>query len=408
MVKKRAALGWLLFFCFVLAACRGTAEEGSSAGSDPQGGSSSALGEGSSGTLSWDAILSSQGEWESSSEAGASSINEASSQGGNSSAGGPSTSIGPASSNAGSTSSAVQKPSSKPITSANPPASSKQQQEGGFSWDAGGNYTGAINIRQPAATGKVVYTGNGATVDASNASQGYVMVKRDFTQKTKVRITGPTGQQYVLRYIMTGVGTYDTFPLQMGNGTYKIEVMVNTRGNSYAKALECSVNAQMANTASCYLYPNLFVDYDAASSAVRKSFGLCMNAKSDLDKVKSIYNFIIRNVAYDYNKLNNVSTDYKPDPDETLRTGKGICFDYAALMATMLRAQGIPTKLVIGSAVGAPSHSWNEVYIQGKGWITLGIQSFGGWKRMDATFGVQASKESFIENKANYTPKEYY
>ena len=40
--------------------------------------------------------------------------------------------------------------------------------------------------------------------------------------------------------------------------------------------------------------------------------------------------------------------DDLPSVDETLKTKKGICFDYAALMTAMLRSQGIPTKLEIG------------------------------------------------------------
>ncbi|HBC26211.1 MAG TPA: transglutaminase, partial [Ruminococcaceae bacterium] len=40
----------------------------------------------------------------------------------------------------------------------------------------------------------------------------------------------------------------------------------------------------------------------------------------------------------------------------------------------------------------AATHSWNEVYLQGKGWITIKIQNTAaGWKLMDATFGASNS-----------------
>ena len=53
--------------------------------------------------------------------------------------------------------------------------------------------------------------------------------------------------------------------------------------------------------------------------------------------------------------------------DDTLSSKKGICFDYAALVACMLRVQGIRCKLVIGYA-DAYYHAWNEVLVDGK-WL---------------------------------------
>ena len=58
--------------------------------------------------------------------------------------------------------------------------------------------------------------------------------------------------------------------------------------------------------------------------------------------------------------------------DVILQEKKGICFDYAALMATMLRSQNIPAKMEIGYAnmeEGAVYHAWLSVYIKDIGWI---------------------------------------
>ncbi len=67
------------------------------------------------------------------------------------------------------------------------------------------------------------------------------------------------------------------------------------------------------------------------------------------------------NVDYDYDKAQNIVdnnvTGYLPDPDETLSTKKGICYDYAALAAAMLRSQGIPTKLITGYVSSGGSRS---------------------------------------------------
>lgn len=54
---------------------------------------------------------------------------------------------------------------------------------------------------------------------------------------------------------------------------------------------------------------------------------------------------MVDNVSYDNDKTYNLkqATGYVPNPDKTLTSKKGICFDYASLGAAMLRSVGIPT-----------------------------------------------------------------
>jgi len=94
-----------------------------------------------------------------------------------------------------------------------------------------------------------------------------------------------------------------------------------------------------------------------------------------------------------------------------LERKKGICFDYAALMAAMLRSQNVPCKLVVGYA-GEVYHAWISVWTEENGWID-GMIFFDGhaWKRMDPTFASSQSggKEitEYIEN-GKYTAKYLY
>lgn len=62
-----------------------------------------------------------------------------------------------------------------------------------------------------------------------------------------------------------------------------------------------------------------------------------------------------------------------PNPDETLASRSGICFDYASLAAAMLRSLGIPCQVITGY-VGPESlyHAWNMVYIDGS-WVGVAI-----------------------------------
>ena len=95
-----------------------------------------------------------------------------------------------------------------------------------------------------------------------------------------------------------------------------------------------------------------------------------------------------------------------------LESGKGICFDYAAVMAAMLRSQNIPCKLVVGFA-GKVYHAWINVYIEGVGWVDQLIYFDGKtWSLMDPTF-VSSGKNDpavlkYVGDGTNYSQKYAY
>ena len=112
-------------------------------------------------------------------------------------------------------------------------------------------------------------------------------------------------------------------------------------------------------------------------------------------------------MTYDDKKAETVPSGYLPDVDETLATGKGICFDYAALTTAMLRSQNIPTRLEIGYS-GKIYHAWISVYIEDIGWIDNLIEFTGdGWTRMDPTFASSNDNSEnilkYIGDGSNYT-----
>ena len=77
-----------------------------------------------------------------------------------------------------------------------------------------------------------------------------------------------------------------------------------------------------------------------------------------------------------------------PNLNKIYKKKKGICFDYAALMAAMLRSQRIPTKLQVGYA-GEAYHAWISCYVDEIGWVD-NIISFDGkdWSLMDPTLAA--------------------
>ena len=140
------------------------------------------------------------------------------------------------------------------------------------------------------------------------------------------------------------------------------------------------------------------MNFSKESKIVSKASDIVKNATSDLDAVSSVYHYVINNITYDTKKAETVENGYLPDVDKTLETQKGICFDYAALMTSMLRSQGIPTKLQIGYA-GKVYHAWISVYLEETGWIDDIIQFDGKhWERMDPTFASANNNSKKILN----------
>ncbi|WP_028235343.1 transglutaminase-like domain-containing protein [Pseudobutyrivibrio sp. MD2005] len=273
-----------------------------------------------------------------------------------------------------------------------------------------GSWDNTIRVLEPKAGGTEVYENMDASIDASNSSDGYVMVKyTGSAAKVRMLIETPAGNTY--NYLMDLDGNYDVYPLSEGSGTYKIGVYENLHDDQYAAAFTQSVNVTLKDDYSMFLYPNAYVDFNANSKAVKKGQELASSANTDIEVVQNVYHYITKNVTYDHDKAATVQSGYIPKVDETLATGTGICFDYASLMGAMLRSQGIPTRLEIGYA-GTEYHAWISVYTKESGWIDKIIQFDGSqWTLMDPTLGSYASSSTvkkYLEDDTYYQLKYKY
>jgi transglutaminase/protease-like cytokinesis protein 3 len=227
--------------------------------------------------------------------------------------------------------------------------------------------TGAL---YPSADGVLVLTKKGATVDASNTAQGYVMIRHTASdKKLKVRIA--KGDENAT-YDLPDTDLYNTFLLPYGSGKYKVQVFRQVSGNRYSNESSFDITVEIADESLPFLYPNQYVSYTAQSAAVKKAAELCEGLSSDADRLKAIRKYVTAAILYDYVRASTVQSGYLPVIDDVLAQGRGICFDYAALTACMLRTQGIPTKLEIGYA-DRTYHAWNSVLIGGE------------WRRIDTT-----------------------
>lgn len=271
-----------------------------------------------------------------------------------------------------------------------------------------GSWNNTSNVLTPTASGTETYSCTTATIDASNASEGYIMVTYfGNNPKVKLRITGPDD----ITYTYNLHGNYEVFPLTSGDGNYEVGVYesINIKEKTYATALSKTIRVTISNEFGPYLYPNQYVNFSSTSLAVDKAVDLAYSANSDLDVVSNVYNYIIDNFSYDYDKAKNVTSGYLPIVDEVYQANTGICFDYAAIMATMLRSQGIPTRLEVGY-MGDEYHAWVSTHIENVGWIN-GIIHFDGntWNLMDPTFASTSNApKNFITDNDDYITKYVY
>ena len=271
---------------------------------------------------------------------------------------------------------------------------------------------GVIPQKEAVQSGVTVYKNSKATVDASNLPLGFVSVSYTGGKdvRIKVQITKTGGTTYT--YNLNNKGTAAPFPLTEGDGTYTVKVFENTRGTKYAQAYSCSLDLKLTSEFSPFLYSNQYVNFSDDSKVVAKAAELTKGLTTDLDKVTEIYHYVINNITYDYQLAATVASGYLPDVDAVLESGKGICFDYAAVMSSMLRSQNIPCKLIVGYA-GTVYHAWINVYIEGVGWVDHLIYFNGeDWSMMDPTF-VSNGKNNpavlkYVGDGTNYTEKYAY
>ena len=115
------------------------------------------------------------------------------------------------------------------------------------------------------------------------------------------------------------------------------------------------------------------------TDTVKLADEICSGCDTDEEMVKAIHKWMIQNFEYDY--------EYNPvvqyfNVHKTLRTHKGVCYDFSHLFAALCRSQKIPCYVVDGDKRDNAQyhHTWNRVYFN------------GSWWNMDVTFDIVQTK----------------
>ncbi len=248
----------------------------------------------------------------------------------------------------------------------------------------------AIGLNMPEATGKTVKKDGKMTVDCSNMSQGYIMVKgQKSSKRLKIQITTSGAK---LNYDLNGNGEYEAFPLQFGSGKYQVSLYENVSGKKYAKEGTVKLSVKMPDELSCFLYPNQYVSYNENTACVKFAQELCKDMKDQDEIFQAVCNYMKGGAfMYDYIKSVTVKPGQMPQIDECWETKRGICQDLSAVTCAMLRSQGIPARLMIGTVGANTYHAWVLAVVNGKN------------RFFDPTAELNASSKT-----ETYTPERYY
>lgn len=261
----------------------------------------------------------------------------------------------------------------------------------------------------PSAPEDKVIGNSTVKIDASNTSDGYISIKylgNNSNVKLQVK-----GDDETYTYSLEKLSDYMVIPFTNGSGKYTIGVYENVYANQYAQAYATSLNVSLEDDNKPFLIPNYYVRYTKDDEIVKLTMKKTSSSKTQLDAVEDVYNYVIKNINYDYEKAATITDSYVPDLGQVISQKKGLCLDFASLMTAMLRIRNIPTKLVVGYR-SDEYHAWISTYISDVGWVDNVIQFDGNdWTLMDPTIaasGGNDSKSDYEKNKDQYHALYFY
>jgi len=207
-------------------------------------------------------------------------------------------------------------------------------------------------------------------------TESYRMISA-YGAETYINVVLPISGAYqeIENLVIIGVEDYS---LEYFNGwrelTAKIppshdEVLVTI---SYTARLLRNVRAWNGEARTEYTLPQQFVDSDN-EDIIR--LGEELRGDNDFTTARNIFNHTNRTINTATGQRTNVE---QLTASELLQNPVGVCYDYAILMTALLRAEGIPARMISGLSLNIPlgsprdwshpgvAHAWVEFYVDGK------------------------------------------
>jgi len=245
------------------------------------------------------------------------------------------------------------------------------------------------------ASSAALYATATVAFDKEHLSKGIIGVKYTSNTEKKTRVLIQHGEQRY-QYNIRSSNSFVYFPLQLGNGEYKVGVFENIEGTRFAAVASEIVNVRLDDSARVFLNSIQIVEWSDRMNTVSVARELTRNKTTEKEKIEVVYQYMVQQFRYDFDKLGNLQYDYIPVIDDVVKKRLGICYDYSAVFASMLRSLGIKCKLVMGYTPNVREfHAWNEVFMDGR------------WVVVDTTFDSQMFaanvRASFEKPRSDYT-----
>lgn len=254
---------------------------------------------------------------------------------------------------------------------------------------------------------------NGVDLDTSTASRGTLRLRYTDTGRPNLslKLTDPSGTSYSFMNIRND-GSFDVFPLTGGSGRYRVQIGRQTADGRWAQVFNEEVNVTIADPLAPFLQSNTRVNFDAAPRTVAKARELTAGRTQVVDQVAAVFYFLVENFEYDFALAEAIMAGaiHHPVLDESLARGRGVCYDFAAIMVGMLRSQDIPSRLVFGFK-GTVYHAWVDVYSEESGWINSILQLEGGeWRLLDPTIAATGGEEGMrlTNDRRNFSARFFF
>jgi transglutaminase-like putative cysteine protease len=121
------------------------------------------------------------------------------------------------------------------------------------------------------------------------------------------------------------------------------------------------------------------IDAELPKDIVAAAVSVTDGQTRDETKARVLYNWVGSRITYDNDKVKAYEEQgdwWEQNPEQTFKTRRGVCIDYARLYAAMARAVKLDVRVVTGLGYdgrgGYGPHAWNEVYLaEQKRWISL-------------------------------------
>ena len=157
-------------------------------------------------------------------------------------------------------------------------------------------------------------------------------------------------------YDLNGESILETFPLTEGSGRYVVTLYKQKNNKNYARVGWVAFWVRLIREDAAFLSPNQWVQYDGTAPWILAAHQMCEGLHGE-DAFSAICHLIEKNIRYDYIRALKVKPGQLPDIERCWDVQMGTCQDIAALAASMMRARGIPARLVIGKA-DRKTHAW--------------------------------------------------